>query len=85
LRCLVGSVLTVDDLAVLVDGGTGSDGGLGGGTVNLLDGRGGTVAVRVVTTSGEGDTTILLLVLDVLVDVLTEVTKYRKRRGKSRF
>ena len=73
-RCLGGSVLTVDDLAVLVDGGTGSDGGLGGGTLNLLDGRSGTVAVRVVATSGEGNTTVLLLVLDVLVDILTEVT-----------
>ena len=73
-RCLVGSVLTVDDLAVLVDGGTGSDSGLGGGSLNLLDGRGGTVAVRVVATSGEGNTTVLLLVLDVLVDILTEVT-----------
>jgi len=28
----------------------------------------------VVATSGEGNTTVLLLVLDVLVDILTEVT-----------
>lgn len=69
-----GSVLTVDDLAVRVDGGTGSDGGLGSRAVDLLERRSGSVAVRVVASTGEGLSAVLL-VLDVLLDVLTQVTE----------